>query len=374
MFEKRAVKILTDLIRIKSITFNEFEAAQYIKSFLFELGFKVEIDESYNVIAELKGSGGGSRVFFLGHHDTVEEGDHALWMHPPFDAVALEGEIYGRGAVDDKGGVAACLAALEEFISENGQNIKGDILFVSSREETSEIHTRGILKVLEKGINADFCIVLEPTNLDIILGHKGRAVLDITTFGKTAHSSVPEKGINAINHMSHVIVELEKMVLPNRAPLGQGTQSIGVINGGVRPNIVPERCSIEIDRRIVGEETLESIYHETQQAIDKVKERIPELNTEVKIRPPFYPSYIEEDSLIVKMVKSISDELDIKNKVCYMDGHTDGEWVINDAKIPAIVLGPGDMKLAHAANEKVSVEELSTAAKIYYEVMKKNIL
>lgn len=371
---ERSTKIVADLIKIKSITFDEGNAAKYIAEFLKKLGFKVEVDKSNNVIGKFEGKGDGPTLFFLGHHDTVEEGDHSLWEYPPFLGEVIDGKLWGRGAVDEKGGIGACLAAVEKIVKENKDSLRGNILVVSTREETSDITTRGIMEVLRKGIVADYCVVVEPTELDIVLGHKGRLVVEITTFGKSAHSSVPQKGINAVNHMAHILVELEKMELPYRLPLGQGTQSVGVIKGGVRPNIVPEKCVIEIDRRIVGEETPDSVREEITNVLNSLKEKIPQLEVKIKMKDPFYPSYITEESPIVSITEKSCHSLGMKPRIYYEDFHTDGEWIVNNAKIPAIVLGPGSIKLAHAVNERVSVEELGKAAEIYYKIMENSIV
>lgn len=257
---------------------------------------------------------------------------------------------------------------------QDNEQLKGDVLFVSSREETSDVSTRGIMKVLEKGLKADYCVVLEPTELNIVLGHKGRVVFEITTYGQTAHSSVPEKGINAISHMGHILVELERMHLPNRPPLGQGTQSVGTIKGGIRPNIVPEKCSLEADRRIVGGETPETVYDELKGMLDRLREKVPQLKAEIKIKLPFYPSYIEEKEPIVAIARQACLESGQNSEIRYEVFHTDGEWVVNDAKIPAVILGPGSIDHAHAANERVPVEQLGKAAEIYYRILKNTVL
>ncbi|MDR1710226.1 MAG: M20 family metallopeptidase [Candidatus Accumulibacter sp.] len=372
MLTQRATEITREMVRLKSVTFQEEAAARYLERFFLQAGFSVEVDEVNNVVAELKGSGGGKRVFFLGHHDTVEEGDPKLWTYPPFEAAVAQGRIWGRGTADEKGGLAACMAAVEKLLAED-RNIRGDILIVSSREETSDLSTRGIVKLLDRGIEADFCIVVEPTCLEIMLGHKGRAVIDIETHGKTAHSSVPEMGINAINHMARLLLELEAMPLPDRPPLGRGTQSAGVIAGGVRPNIVPERCSVSIDRRIVGGESAASVEAEIRAVIDRLAAKTPGFKATFSIRPPYLPSYIDKDAYVVRALSDVLREIDAPVRVGFMDGHTDGEWIVNDLGIPAVILGPGDMRQAHATDEYVEIEQLGRAAEIYYRLLRKEL-
>ena len=372
MFTERATQLTKEMVKIKSITFEEQEATRYLETFFLGLGFTVEVDEVNNVIAERKGSGGGKRIMFLGHHDTVEEGDLGLWTHPPFAAEISEGKLYGRGTADEKGGLACCMAAIEMLLAGN-PNPRGDILVISSREETSDLSTRGIVKILDRGIKADYCIVVEPTMMEIMLGHKGRIVLDIEAHGKSAHSSVPDQGINAINHMAHLIVELEQMILPSHPPLGQGTQSIGVISGGIRPNIVPASCKIQVDRRAISGETVESVKAETQAVIDRVAARIPGFKTTFSIRPPYLPSYIEPDSYVVKTAAHVLEKMGEPVVIGYMDGHTDGEWIVNDLQIPAIIFGPGDMKRAHAADEYIEVAQLGKATEAYYRLLQEEL-
>ncbi len=374
MLRERSVLLTQELVRIKSVTFHELECAQYIAEHFRSLGFETEIDDANNVIAERKGTGDGKRMLYLGHHDVVEEGDVTLWKHPPYEAVIEDGLIYGRGTNDEKGGIASCIAAVEKFLVDYGSAIKGDIVFVSCREETSDIETRGIMKILERGMQADFCVCLEPSRMNIVLGHKGRAVIDIVTHGKTAHGSVPEKGINAVMHMAYLLLEIEKLQLPYSEPLGQGTHCVGTIRGGLRPNIVPERCEVSIDRRIVGGETIESIAEQFNEAIAATKQRVPELVAEFKIRPPFYPSFILESEPIVAVAKKAAEIVGYRPQVTYFQGHTDAEWVVNDLKIPSIILGPGDMDTAHSAKEVVEIDQLEQAAKMYYEIMKMELL
>ena len=161
------------------------------------------------------------------------------------------------------------LAAIQTLLEENPQGISGDILFVSAREETLDIETRGILNVLrQRKLEADGCICVEPTGCKVILGQKGRCIVDIKTHGKATHGAAPECGINAIEHMAHYITEIAQLRLPERAPLGKGTQCIGIIKGGIRANMVAAECSISIDRRTVSGETLE-VDHQRRQDPDR---------------------------------------------------------------------------------------------------------
>lgn len=375
MLEAMAQKLLTDLVQIESITFHEEKAAKYLVDRLRALGFEAEMDECNNVVALLKGKGCGKRLMFLGHHDTVEVGDPSLWKHPPFSAEIEDGKLYGRGTIDEKGGIAAMLAATQKLLEENPQGLSGDILFVSSREETLDIETRGILHVLkQRELKADGCICVEPTSCRVILGQKGRCIVDIKTCGKATHGAAPEFGINAIEHMAQYIAEITQLSLPVQAPLGRGTQCIGTIKGGVRANMVAADCAISIDRRTVSGETLESVKADYEQAVKRVQARIPDFHAEISIRPPFYPALIDESEEIVGQVKQSFEALGYPYESGYVAGHSDIEWIVNDAKIPSITLGPGDIGVAHSADEYVPLDELAECAEIYYTVMKQMLI
>lgn len=375
MMGTMAKDFLRELVQIKSITFHEEEAARYLEEKLNALGFTTELDEMNNVVALRKGTGGGKRLMFLGHHDTVEEGDHSLWKHPPFSAEIEDGKMYGRGTIDEKGGIAAMLAAIQTLLEENPQGISGDILFVSAREETLDIETRGILNVLrQRKLEADGCICVEPTGCKVILGQKGRCIVDIKTHGKATHGAAPECGINAIEHMAHYITEIAQLRLPERTLLGKGTQCIGIIKGGIRANMVAAECSISIDRRTVSGETLESVRADYEQAAQRVQARIPDFKAEISIRPPFYPALIDESEEIVCQVKQAFETLGYSYESGYIAGHSDSEWIINDAKIPTVTLGPGDIGVAHSANEYVPLDELTQCTELYYTVMKQMLV
>lgn len=372
----QAVEILKDLVRIPSVSYEELEAAKYLQDFLATHGFNVKIDEWNNVIAERKGSGGSSRLMILGHHDTVEAGDLNKWTHDPFGAEEEEGIIYGRGASDEKGGLACAMAAIDRLLKEHTEGLKGDILFVSSREEILDLSERGILKVLANNdIQADGCLCVEPTKMcNIALGQKGRSVVDITTHGKNAHGSTPDLGINAIMHMGHLLVEIDRMQLPNRPPLGPGTQCVGVVKGGIRANMVADQCDISIDRRIVMGENEDSVRREYEQVIAELQKRIPELKAEVSLRPTLNPACTDPESDIVRYAKEACAALEYPVETVYMNQHADIEWTINDAHIPSIIWGPGNADSCHAPDENISIEELVMGEKLYYEFMKRMLL
>lgn len=365
----RVLEIARDLIRIPSLTGQEAEIVTYLQHFLGQRGFAVEIDDGQNVVARLGSSNGSPSVILCGHHDVVPVGDRGNWQVDPFAAEVRDGQLWGRGAVDAKGPLAAFLAAAEA-VARAGLPGDAALTVVSVREETNDLTQRGILRVLGRGTRADVAFVGEATGLDLCLGHRGRVDFAIETRGRTAHGSMPERGVNAILHMAEVARELEAMTLPNRAPLGPGTQNIGVIRGGIQPNIVPDRCRIEIDRRITLGETPESVRAEVEAAFERARLRVPALDASFELLVGFEPSLIAADEPLVTTASTIARRvLGREPKTYYMQGHTDQEWLVNMAKIPTLILAPGDMGFAHSPNERVPIAELEAAAALYTELL-----
>lgn len=359
------VRIVSELVRIPSPIFHELEASHYVSDFLEQQGFEVRTDELNNVIGTFDTGVPGPVILFCGHHDTVPAGQLSNWTRDPFAAEVADGFLYGRGASDDKGGLGTALAAVGNVLR-SGRRIGGKILFAAVREETSDRSNRGIVRLIENGLTADFAIVTEPTSLNICLGHRGRVELEITTTGRTAHSSVPSLGINAIEHMASVITALKDMTLPSRPPLGEGSQNVGLISGGLQSNVVPDRCTIRVDRRIVAGESADTVCAEVGALLEQVKARVPDLSAEVRVLNTYLPSFMRDTDTWVRIAsEAVSEVTGQFPLLYYMAAHTDQEWLVNDAGIPTIIFAPGDMDQAHTPDESISIEEIQTAERVY---------
>jgi succinyl-diaminopimelate desuccinylase len=366
----RVVDIAQELIRIPSFTGQEEEAVRYLRAFFTTRGFTVEVDAGNNVVARLGRPGGRPSVILCGHHDVVPIGERSNWQVDPFAAEIRDDHLWGRGAVDAKGPLAAFLAAAEA-IAVDGVPEGAELLVVSVREETNDLAQRGIIPVLRRGLRADVAFVGEATGLELCLGHRGRVDFAVETRGRTAHGSMPGRGVNAVLHMTEVLRELVAMTLPDRPPLGPGSQNVGVIRGGIQPNIVPDRCRIEVDRRITLGETPDSVRAEVEAAFARARQRVPDLQATFELLVGFEPSFIEAEEPIVKAAADVArDVLGREPTSYYMQGHTDQEWLVNLAKIPTLILAPGDMGFAHSPNERVPIAELEAAARIYTELLR----
>ncbi|MFV2068434.1 MAG: ArgE/DapE family deacylase, partial [Pirellulales bacterium] len=280
------VALLSQLVSINSVnpayarSCNEKAMAELIQDLLsqWKIPFEtqlVEPDRS-NVIARLPGGGRGT-LLFEAHMDTVSIEKMAIDPLAP----KREGDrLYGRGACDTKGGMAAMLYALKR-VHQAGPPTASTILFAATVDE--EHGFQGISHLVASGIRADGAVVAEPTDLDVVVAHKGVLRWRITVRGKAAHSSKPHLGVNAIVNMMHIIEAIERELMPKLTAsdhplLGPATLSVGTIHGGTQVNTVPQACSIEIDRRLLPGETSETVWKEFQQVLDKQMALHPSLD------------------------------------------------------------------------------------------------
>jgi|Deesub1362B_J571_1020462.scaffolds.fasta_scaffold00238_4 acetylornithine deacetylase/succinyl-diaminopimelate desuccinylase family protein len=364
------------LIRFKSENppGNEEEIAEFLASKFEDLGFKVELVEAEpkrpNVIATLDGEQGFQTLIFNGHMDVVPAGPLENWEHPPYEPILRDGRIYGRGAADMKGALSAVFNAAKAII-ELGIRLKGKLViqFVADEEEGGAKGTEFLIK---KGlVKGDYVIVCEPTSLKVGVAEKGFFRAEVTVRGKAAHSSTPSEGINAIVKMCKVIKAIDKELVKKFAGrshplLGSPTISIGTITGGVKVNVIPDKCTIKFDRRLIPGENPETAFNEIIEILKSLKERDHQLKYEVKLLGTAKPSELSPQAEIVKLLEKSYEFVFYQKPIIYgLMGTTDARFFINHAKIPTVIFGPGGISETHKVNEFVRVRELISATKIY---------
>jgi succinyl-diaminopimelate desuccinylase len=350
----------------------EKELAQYVEEYLRSLGLKTELLDFLpnrpNLFAEYKVNDKGKKFLFDGHLDTVPVGNSSLWTVDPFSGTLKEGKIFGRGAADMKGSIAAFVHALETLI-DSGVELNGSVhMLLTSDEEISALGTREFLK---KGYSADASIVGEPSCLEVNVAHKGVARWRLKTLGKSTHASTPEEGVNAIYKMAKVLNELEKLaksysMSSRQHPLlGRPTLNVGTIVGGTKDNIVPDFCEITIDRRLLPGDRVEEVEREFNQLLSRLASDDPSLKFELKLyhshnpaeTPPNHPFVILANWCVEKV---LGERMPVKG----FQATTEMSHLV-EAGIPSIILGAGDIKVAHTVDEYVLVDELVNCAKIY---------
>ncbi|MHA2306941.1 MAG: M20 family metallopeptidase [Candidatus Hodarchaeales archaeon] len=318
-----------------------------------------------NVILSLGDS--EESIILCGHLDTVPIGNQDNWDMDPLGGVEKDGYIYGRGAADMKGGVASCLGALKNLSKIHGNDPEFKIVFLGTFDE--EVGLGGAKAAVDMGFmkSAKFLLVAEPTALNIGIAEKGVLWLTIHSYGKSAHGSTPEKGVNAIEKLVELFPTLHSEIPQISDPiLGKSTLNIGVIRGGESANVVPETAEVHCDYRLVPPI---SPLEFSNQILDKIKtfSQNSLANFEMKIRQimPFV-STPEENRFVKKFFEKCSSK-----EYIGLNYGTDAAILANqNPSIPFVIFGPGNPKKIHMANERVSVAELLEAEQIMTNFLK----
>lgn len=374
--EKSEVLRLTqDLISLEShIDTPGREAAigQFLVQWFQERGIEAHLEpvegERANVVAHIPG-GGGPSLMFNGHLDTVPAGD----MQDAFAPTIRESVLWGRGACDMKGAVAAMACTLADVVRDSA-TLSGDLLFAGTvGEETGSI---GVKSLIDKGLHTDYAIVGEPTTLRVGIAHKGACFIRISLTGRGAHGSRPEEGVNAVSYASRVIHALEtdlraELALRVHPLLGASTVSVGRISGGTQPNIVAERCFIDIDRRTLPEErdTLEEI----RRLVADICGAVTDLAWQVEEMPetsvvPHGALGTEPDAVLARHAQAACAKQGLLEQPVGVTYWTDGGH-LSASGIETIILGPGDIANAHGPNDRVALAELETCTALYKDVV-----
>lgn len=369
--EARLKAFTRELIRTPSLSMEEEAVSRIVETEMKSLGYdEVRVDDLFNVVGVIKGSGPGPTLLFNGHIDHAGVGS----MKDPFSAEVIDGRefdhdgpvIYGRGACDMKGAVAAMVHA-GAMIKQAGVSLSGNVLVTCvAREEMAR--GEGIRRLLENGLTADFAVSGEATGLRVYVGHRGKFEAKVTTLGRTSHGGYPQGGINAIFKMNSFFNALQSdYPLPDHDFLGKATVTALDINAspGALTPIVPDRCEAVIDRRFFPEETEESLLEGFRHLFAAVKERDPEFEARIELLKWFPAMFTDPDEAIVQsMIRSRRQILGVPGEIGAWYFGVDGTF-INQAGIPCVGLGPGNEHLAHTPRDVVPVRDLMDAARIY---------
>jgi len=354
---------------------NEKVAARLLKPLLSKMGFNTRIllspNGRWNLIAEKRWGGSGKTLIFNGHLDVVPVGDLSRWNYPPFQGKLSRGRIFGRGSSDMKGGIASFIHALSMIDRLKPPLRQGTvILHLVSDEESHGHQGMGFLAQREK-IQADAVLVGEPTDLQPVICQKGALWLRILTVGKSAHGSRPILGVNAIEKMMKLIDRFNFMPFEKEHPLlGKPTLSIGTIHGGTKVNVVPDRCEIEADRRMLPGERKEDVLREIREILDPLGPRDPLFQYRLEEIDFAEPSEVDPGEEIVKTgVKAIQTVMGKKPQLRGFSGFTDSRFYTNQCHIPTLIFGPGGVDQSHTTNESVEVDALVHAAHIYTTIL-----
>jgi acetylornithine deacetylase len=348
----------------------EHQVTAYLEDYFRWLGVPYErqtvAPRRDNIVAHCDVPGAGQTLLLEAHQDTVPT-DHMTI--DPFAAVVDNGRLYGRGACDIKGGMAAMLTAFARIVHERPAGAMNVTMACTVDEEHTFL---GVQELVKRGIRADMAVVAEPTKLEIVNAHKGAVRWDIQTTGKACHSSAPERGVNAIYRMGTLLQAIEQLAQDlRRAPphpvLGPPTLSVGRIEGGTSVNTVPDRCRIEIDRRLLPGE-------DSATALAQFKEQLARLcawnDYPYEVSEPWLcmPALAPDGSEgLTALLGQAIDHVRGAHEVTAVPYGTDASTIAR-AGIPVVVFGPGDIARAHTHDEWVSLDEVEQASEILYRL------
>ncbi len=306
------------------------------------------------------GQPGGRSLLLNGHLDTV--GTDGM-THAPWEPVQRDGRLYGRGSADMKSGVAAMCAAAARAVD---HGLAGEVIITAVTDE--EWRSAGTRAVLASGITADAAIVTEPTRLAVCPSHRGFAWADLIVHGRAAHGSRYDVGVDAITLAGAVLTALDdyqRRVLTTRAHplLGRPSFHASLIDGGIGLSTYPDRCRIQFERRTLPHETADDFIAELEAACAQVRATRPELSAEIV---PGLTQGANDTSPSHPIVATLCGALardgasaPIEGLSCWTDAA-----LLSAAGIPAVCFGPGDIAIAHAAEEYVPVVEIERATRV----------
>ena len=352
-----AVELLQALVRIPSVNpdgapgtdrIGEAECAAYVRDFLLEIGAEAELREVLpgrpNVVARFPNPAATRRVAFIPHLDTVSIVGMTI---DPFAAELRDGRVWGRGASDTKGSMAAMLWALRE---ETSVRTSGDVEFWFCGTVGEEAGQQGA-RALALQERFDFCVIGEPTGMQVVHAHKGTTWMRISTHGKAVHSSRPEEGVNAIYQMAEVIRFLSDDCAQSLAGktdpvLGKPTLSVGTVRGGTKVNIVPDHCEIALDIRTIPE--IATAEWNTE-FMKQLQERFPGVESEVTAHSPALLTPANHPD--VERLRAAGFPLTTAPWFC-------DACVFSEQGMPGIAIGPGSIAQAHTIDEFLSISDL----------------
>ena len=322
-----------------------------------------------NALAELSFGKSGKKLVWNAHMDVVPPGESVNWNTEPFAPVEIDGKIYARGSSDDKGGLMSMIIAYRT-LQELQPELNGSVLLCGVMgEETGGMGTK---YWVEQGGKADAAIVGEPSKMELVVAHRG-AYRPIFGFkGRTAHSSEPDLGDNAISSAARFVcrvAELNEEFKASGHPLtGSPTIAATVFQGGVKNNVIPDYAEVSIDRRLSPGETYDDAEKQLLEVLKQMQEKgeIGEWELVRYLNNKGAAACDLQDPLVLEL-QDVLKERSYKDDVCGMRATTD-MYLMQDVGIPTVIFGPGDMGLAHCPNEYIQFQEILDAAKIYAEL------
>lgn len=343
----------------------ERQVGSYLARLLESWAFRVESVEVVggrsNIVARAGNAAPHARSLILnGHLDIV--GVDGM-THPPFEPTISDGRMYGRGSADMKAGIASmCVAARDAAQS----GIEGEVIVALVIDE--EYESLGTRALIESGVRADAAIITEPTRLALCPAHRGFVWIRMDVHGRAAHGSRYDLGIDAVTHASLIIAELDRVqrrTLEQRTHplLGRGSLHVSTISGGTGLSTYPDLCTVELERRTLPGETARTFQDEIAAATAMVRNTYPDITVDIQVTTSQAASDVPQNApVMTEMIQALKLER-LPSRIEGLSAWTDAA-LFNEAGIPAICFGPGDIALAHSATEFVPLADIDSATRV----------
>jgi len=371
---------LRDLVRTPSPSGHEGAVAERLMVEMRTAGLQeVHTDKAGSVVGRL-GTGQGPVLLYDGHMDHVGPGNPSSWQRDPFGAVVEEGVLYGRGACDMKGGLAALVHGAKLLV-QAGVHLQGT-LYVAGviQEETCEgLAVRLLLE--ELGLKPDYVLVAEPSDLRVARGQRGRLEMRLATRGRSAHGSAPERGDNAIYKMARLALGVEQLnsSLKEGDVLGRGNITMNVVSGGNDLNVIPDLCTAYLDRRLtLGEDEAQAVREiavlaarvGVQAEVEVMGYQADSYNGYSCRARQVFPAWVTapDHPLTQATLAAAETVLGRRAETTLWGFSTDGAHTAGVLGIPTIGFGPGEERFCHVGDEQIRLADVFAAAEVYAEL------
>ena len=384
--QQQVIALCQQLIRQKSYSGEEEAVAETLKQAFAALGYDTCTTDRYgNVVGVIRGSRPGKRLLLDGHLDTVPVPDYGPWRHDPFGGELVDGRIYGRGASDMKGALAAMVCAGSFFAAETQKDFAGEIHVAGVVHE--ECFEGIAAREISQRVRPDYVVIGEASELNLKIGQRGRAEIVVETFGQPAHSANPHKGVNAVYQMARLIGQIRGIKAPGHDVLGPGILELTDIKSSPYPgaSVVPDYCRATYDRRLLVGETKPGVLAPIHAVIAALKEQDPTFKARVGYAvgdercytgaeisgERFFPGWLhsEQEPFIQDVYRALV-AAGLKTEITHYSFCTNGSHYAGEAGIPTIGFGPSRENLAHTIDEHIEVEQLISATLGYKAILR----
>lgn len=390
MLNKERTDFVTSLyqrmVRCPSLSGQEGELAQLVRQTMEALDYdEIGTDRYGNAIGAIHLDRPGRTILLEGHMDHVEPGDLSQWTVDPYGGTIRDGKIYGRGSSDMKGSLAAMIAAAAYLKADRQNELSGNIIVAATVHE--ECFEGAASQEIGESYKPDYVVIGEASSLDLKRGQRGRAEVVIETYGRSTHSSNPEKGINAVKQMIKFLSRIEERYTPpHDAILGDGILELTDIISSPYPgaSIVPDRCRVTFDRRLlVGETQEDDVLEVFREIIEELRSSDPSFQASAFISTGeaecytgetikalrFAPGWLlDDDHPYVTKALAALERVGLSPRLSHYAFCTNGSYYAGKAGIPTIGFGASHEHLAHVIDEYVEIEQLISACKGYYAI------